>query len=318
MHFSDDVMHVVEIAGVAVSVVALLVSVVFQYAPLRAALAQLKFRPELEIIVNGISDRNFVYVAPLDAGDILVAQLTVKIRNRGLGTARDVNLIISMPDELYVSDVGHQFDSPSAKAQKIEVAVELEDGRLMARVMAIFPYIHGHNSQTLLDHICFRDDNDRTLSGVTETKDGMPIEHSIRMIFSYLVRVEVAAENIAPIRRDYSVQFFRPGHDRVRHLQARGPDAILPLVPKTSAGKFAASTPATAFLYDKVEPFPPGKDGAVKGLWLVRLRNALVMPMSEFKDVGYIPIRAARRLSRSEALATLKPSFWWPRKRKID
>jgi hypothetical protein len=269
--------------GIAIPTI---VAIILGVPPLRAALKDLHKAPKLTVSFNGANERSIVYAADLGEHEAVMAEYHIAISNSGTESARDVLVRVDVPSFIYATEGVQREANAIAKIMRYEQAAE--DIRDTKRTLLIYrlPIVQQKTSHNLVDTFTFFLDSSTRRKVDAVTKDNVAVEVEYALRHSYRVRIEVLAENHAPLIVEHEVQFYRTDS---RELVNAFSKQAFSLLPRDADGAFAVGEPARIFVLKRNKLL--FNDARVK-VWYSKLVGAQVQLATYYDRVGYLPIRS--------------------------
>jgi hypothetical protein len=275
----------IEVFGIIVSA---LIAIILGVPPLRAALEDLRRKPQLSVSLSFATERRVVYVADIPQRDFLLAEFQIEIANEGGASATGVVVRLDVPSNLYITDGIEREPSATTKILKYESAADPVDGTLRTLVTYLVPVAQQGAAHLLVDAFTFKSNSTRFQTVHATTKDDVPVEVELVMRHSYRAKIEVVAENHPPITAQYEIEFYRPDSSALRNVHG-GPD-VGKLVPRgTDGAPLGGSSAQIFFLNHKHLLF----ENTSFRIWQSKLAGSQVQIGTYFKSTGYLPIKTA-------------------------
>jgi hypothetical protein len=159
-------------------------------------------------VIEDNVQKSIYFILPFEENTSCAIPFPLMLRNRGNKTAKNVNLIVDIPDALYRHDFKRSPDKISV-ARKVQMISDLQKNTQIARIFLTMPEIHRNVKSELLDFIFPETESILSMETDVTTKDAKEVKIAMKMSYSYDVRISIMAEDITPTVVDYKLEFRR-------------------------------------------------------------------------------------------------------------
>jgi hypothetical protein len=190
-------------------------------------------RPTLNITILGQNVLPDIYFAlPFAENTLFAIPLTVIISNTGNKTAKNVTIVIELPDSLY----RHYFERSPDKVsvmRRVQIVADANSKTYVARAYYVIPEIHPHTATDIQDHIFATKDSIIESSFDVTTKDGIPITVPYKVYYSFKLKVDVIGDDIAPRKIECKISLRQGDFNNVEAVIDRENELIYEHAEKT-------------------------------------------------------------------------------------